>query len=376
MPSLSVTIIARNEEQNLPRALASVAPLDCEVVVVDTGSTDRTLEIAREFGARTSEFLWIDDFSAAHNFCNSLAKGEWLLMLDADEELLAESHAELWRCIDEPHVLALGVLRQDLVDADRPDCYTEMWQMRLFRNRPDLRFAGRFHHHFSPPLEQVAATESLTVRESNVRLRHYGYLSTLKAEKDTRAVRLLELELADRPGQFYYLVELGMTKLSQRDQTGHTQLAEAAQMVVDGQQQASGGPLAMLVEHALAYSHLPADFPLSRTQAREIALRRFPTAVPLLWQLAAEHNQQLRFAECAKLLERIIALGQTHSYDRTVSFNPAIAGDDALLNLGICYVRMCKLRDAERCFRQLKNSPTRRSEAAENLQAIARLKRR
>jgi glycosyltransferase involved in cell wall biosynthesis len=84
MPTLSVTIIAKNEERNLPRLLASVREIADEIIVTDTGSTDRTIEIAREFGARVAQFSWIDDFSAAHNYCNSLATCDWLFMLDCD----------------------------------------------------------------------------------------------------------------------------------------------------------------------------------------------------------------------------------------------------------------------------------------------------
>src|SRR5882724_11685213 len=88
---LSVCFIARNEEKNLPRALASVRGIADEVIVADTGSTDRTVEIAKESGAIVCHFPWCDDFSAARNFAISHARGDWILWMDADEELLPES---------------------------------------------------------------------------------------------------------------------------------------------------------------------------------------------------------------------------------------------------------------------------------------------
>ena len=94
-PSLSVCLIARNEESSLPRALASVHGLAGEIIVADTGSTDRTRSIAEDFGAVVSDFPWCDDFSAARNFAVGQARGDWILWLDADEELLPGSEEEL-----------------------------------------------------------------------------------------------------------------------------------------------------------------------------------------------------------------------------------------------------------------------------------------
>jgi tetratricopeptide (TPR) repeat protein len=272
--------------------------------------------------------------------------------------------------------LAYSVIRQDLIDERRLDHFAEMSQLRLFRNRPEVRFVGRFHHQPSPSLTEAAARHGLELRDSHIRLRHYGYTSNRKLEKNRRAVRLLELELADRPGQFYYLVELGATLLSLGKPDGHQKLHQAALMVVNDDPQVTRvrGSLAILLEYILANPKLPPDFPLSKQQARRLALERFPASVPLLWRIAAEENSCGRYADCASLLERIIKLGEDHSYDRTVSFDPAIMREDAKLNLGVCYVRMGKLDSAELNFRELLNSPTRSKQAADNLRAIRNLR--
>jgi hypothetical protein len=139
---------------------------------------------------------------------------------------------------------------------------------------------------------------------------------------------------------------------------------------------AARGQCAMLLELILACPTMPDGFPLDRAAAQRLALTRFPTAVPLLWQIAAEHNRRGRFAECAELLERIMKLGQTQSYERLVSFDPAIMGDDARLNLAVCYVRQGRVSQARQLFKKLLDSPTRGREAAANLEALAKLKRR
>jgi len=376
MPALSVCLIAKNEEKNIERALRSVEGVADEIVVTDTGSTDRTVEIATR-SARVEHFTWTDDFSAARNYCNSQARGEWILMLDADEELRAESRDELRRCLDCDEALAFTVLREDLVDANHPDRFTLMLHTRLFRSRPEIRLIGHIHHQFTPPLSEIAVRTGLDVLHSGIRLRHYGYAEGNKRAKLERAARLMELDLLDQPGQFYYLVELGRTYLALGDARGERLFVAAAQMVSRGDQDAlgGGGMLATLLEHVLACDKLPEGFPLTRSDARRIALDRFPTAVPLLWQIARHEFRRSRFDECCRLLENIVTLGTTETYNKLVSFDPCIMGDDLLLNLGVCYTRLAQLDRAEQCFRRLLQSETRAKQARDNLRQLRRLRR-
>jgi tetratricopeptide (TPR) repeat protein len=372
MSSLSVCIIAKNEEANLRRALTSVRDVVDEIVVTDTGSSDGTIGVAQEFAARVSSFEWCDDFSAAYNYCLDQARTDWILLLDADEELLSESRPEVQTCIERADVLAYTVLRQDLAQLDRLDYFTEMLQTRLFRVRSDLRFIGRIHHQFITPLQRIASREGLHVRPSSIRLRHYGYAGNLREAKLNRAAQLMELELRDRPGQFYFLVELGRSWLALGDLRGVELLTQAAQILRDDPQRAleSGGTLAMLLEHILACDVLPPNFPVSYESVREFALRSLPNAVPLLWQMALHEYKRQRFAKCAEFLERIIELGRTNTYDRMASFQPSILGGDALLNLGVCYSQTGRISDARKCFEQLLNQPEYEQRAQQNLAVL------
>ena len=83
--TISQCMIVKNEEKNIRRALSWGKDIMCEQIVVDTGSSDRTVEIAREMGAKIFSFPWINDFAAAKNFAIDQAKGDWIAFLDADE---------------------------------------------------------------------------------------------------------------------------------------------------------------------------------------------------------------------------------------------------------------------------------------------------
>jgi hypothetical protein len=369
---LSVCIIARNEAANLPRAIASVRGLADEIVVADTGSTDRTVEIATELGAVVCHFPWCDDFSAARNFAIDHARGDWIFWLDSDEELLPDSAAEVRQCMARADALAFFVRRQDLKVAGRLDFYSMMWQLRLFRRRDDLRFQGRCHPEFHPPIAEVEARTGLSVHESKITLRHYGYIGEMVPAKLQRGARLLELELRDRPGQLYYLIEYGRTLLMLEDERGIDVLREAAlKLLPSAKDEHAPLPIvSLLLEQLLQFSpeQLPPGF--RPELAEQLAWRWFPTCPPLLWLLARQSAMAGQFDSAERLLRRLVQMGKDHSYDLTVSFDPALVGDSAKSNLGVCLLHQQKLDGAIEVFKELLSSPTHAEQARSNLQAI------
>jgi glycosyltransferase involved in cell wall biosynthesis len=374
---LSVCLIARNEERNLPRALQSVAGIADEVIVSDTGSSDSTPDIALQFHARLLHFPWIDDFSAARNFAISHAQGQWIFWLDADEELLLSSRDELIQCTNQRDLLACFVRRQDLVKEGEPDFYTEMWQLRLFRNLPELRFRGRCHPEFDPPIHEVAARNGLQVSASAITLRHYGYVGELKDTKLRRAAHLLSLELGEKPGQLYYMIEYGRTLLRLDDPRGHEILMDVAQQIVSHLDD-DRAPIPMIAALFEYLMQLPEDrFPagLTKDQVFSAAWKWFPKAPPLLWLIGRRQYEVGRFDKAEKTMRLLIAMGRNHSYDHSISFDPAIVGEDAVLNLGACLFRQRRLQEAQKCFRGLLGSKTRAQEAKSNLKAIKMVNR-
>ena len=87
MLPISVCLISKNEEKNIERCLSLLKPYGFEIILVDTGSTDRTRELALPYADKILDFVWIDDFSAAKNYAASQAKHDWILSVDCDEFL-------------------------------------------------------------------------------------------------------------------------------------------------------------------------------------------------------------------------------------------------------------------------------------------------
>lgn len=368
--SISVCIIAKNEEANLPRALEALSDLEKELIVVDTGSVDRTVEIARSYGAVVREFPWCNDFSAAYNYAINHASGEWVFQIDADELLVSGQKRLLTKLVENPEAIGYWVQRKDF---DANGLYTRMLHLRLFRNRADLRFIGRIHHRFQTPIEVIAAREHLKVEVSQLELDHFGYVDRKSTSKLERAEFLMELELRDRPGQFYYLVELGRTKLKLGKAEGVNLFFDAAHILKSDFKECSRFPSSVcaFVEHLLACDTLPEKFPLNQSEIESYA-NRYPRSVPLLWQRALKCFKKKCFKQCAELLESIISLGESEQYHQFSSFDPMIF-KDAVMNLGVCLTRMGQLSRAVGCFEELLKDQKYAVGAAMNLKAIKSL---
>jgi tetratricopeptide (TPR) repeat protein len=204
-PLISLTLIVKNEEPTLPACLASAAGLVDEIIVVDTGSADRTKEVAAGLGARVVDFPWCDDFAAARNEGLKHATGKWIFWLDADERL-DEVNREKFRAL----VAGLGdenaayVMKQR--SGEEGGTATEVDQVRLFRNHPQIRWRYRVHEQILPALRETG----YDVRFTDLAIEHSGYIdAALRRRKTERNLRLLLLEDAERPGDPFTLFNLG-----------------------------------------------------------------------------------------------------------------------------------------------------------------------
>jgi hypothetical protein len=208
---VSLTMIVRNEEENLPDCLASAAGLFDEVVVVDTGSTNRTVEITRSFGAQVFDFAWVDDFAAARNAALSHATGDYAFWLDADDRLEPPQRERLQSLFDGLGSAETAYVARCACDPDaKGGGGMVVDHVRLFPLREDVRWTYRVHEQILPALRRAG----VSVRWTDAVVRHIGYndpaLWQKKLERD-RAI--LESELAQRRDDPFVLFNLGQVAL-------------------------------------------------------------------------------------------------------------------------------------------------------------------
>lgn len=187
-PKLSLCVIVKNEAQNLPRCLESVKPYVDETIVVDTGSSDNTVEIAQSYGAKVKYFQWCDDFAAARNYAISQASGEWILMLDADEQLVVESTDFLAEITASSEIVGYVIPYIEVTDLSEA---TPSYRTALFRNIPDLKYIGRFHEY----LKYYNPNKSLNYigNLKNIKILHYGFnKEQLQIKNISRNIPMLE----------------------------------------------------------------------------------------------------------------------------------------------------------------------------------------
>ncbi len=204
---ISACLIVKNEEAHLERCLKSLKDAVDEIVVIDTGSTDRTIEIANRFGAKIAHFEWIGDFSAARNVSLEHATGNWILWIDADEELVGQSARVIRNAVQRPQ---FGGFSIEIVNftADGTDTSQYIHQpIRLFQNRPTVRFSGRIHEQICGPLRELALPGASL---EGARILHYGYRpSEMEAKgKIARTLDLLQKEVLDHPTEPFHWFNL------------------------------------------------------------------------------------------------------------------------------------------------------------------------
>jgi tetratricopeptide (TPR) repeat protein len=306
-PRLTICLIAKNEERFLGQCLASVRGLANQIVVVDTGSTDRTVDLAREFGAEVHHFAWTDDFSAARNVALSHARGSWVLVLDADEELPPDQHAHLLRDLDDTEAAAFRLPIINVGD-DQPGAN---YVPRLFRNVPGAHFVGRIHEQVFSSVLAVTKPWGLSAKLGIARLWHHGYTAEVTRErgKVERNLRLLRQATGERPADANLRLNLGLELVRSGELEAGLDAYRATLELLSAQP--PGEVVPELRETLLSQftTHL---FKAGRS-CEVVALLRSPLATTggltasLDFALGLAHFERREFREAARHLRRCIA---------------------------------------------------------------------
>lgn len=333
-PKISLCVIARDEEETLPRMIVSAREAVDEIVVVDTGSRDATARVARELGARVESRPFRDDFSEVRNAALDLAKGRWILVLDADEILAPGSAEAIRAAVRDDRLGGLYLPFRNELGAGRAH---ECALMRLFRNDPAVRFRYRIHEQVIPDLlawcrrtgRRVATLESALVI-------HDGYVPDVYRSrgKAARNERLFRLQLRDHPEHAYSWYKFG--DFLRRDPSRRAEAIEAlerartllAKEPVDRRRDLAFAP------EVFALLAVERDRDGDAEGALRLAAEglSFGTSANLYYVLAHLHHRMGRYRESYGFYRRLRRLDP-----RTLAVppEPGILGAGALLGMGL-----------------------------------------
>jgi len=338
---ISACMIVRDEEEFLEGCLLSIKDAVDEIVVGDTGSTDRTRDIARDLGARVYNIPWNDDFSAARNQVLEQAKGAWILSIDADERLRAISRSRIEVLLKNPSNIAYYVLMHPMRR------WTGMWVIRLFRNDPRIRFKGIFHESLWEGLQKALSSENKEIGYSDLFLDHLGY-DIDQSEKLMRNLSLLLREIERDENNAYIWAHLGSVYedlgVEARAEDAWKRAIEVVREKKDVHvheiyayicyiewRLKHGKPVKRLLKEAIDYS---------------------PDNPHLYWLKGRLLMEENRYDEAIPFFERLISWGEKQDFNRvSVCYEICIFNVKAYDSLATCHFRLGNYPESRRYFR-------------------------
>lgn len=303
---ITVAMIVRNEADVLEQSLESAAALADDLLVVDTGSTDATREVAARRGARVVEHVWADDFAAARNFALREAQGDWILWLDAGERLADGSAAKLRDFIDTAaRCDSVYSILIELESTD-PSCSGEQIAApRLMPRRPELTFVGRVRETLLP----AAATAGITLALAPGLIERHrrDHEPQRRLARARRNLALAEREMAEigvRAARPLLAAAEALSELGRAEQALKTyeEAENAAEPGSSEQIEAHYGRLAVLATEPNCGDAL--------LDACLHALEQFPLDAQLLLTLGNVMQQRNRLALAARSFDMAVKFGR------------------------------------------------------------------
>ncbi|XTZ12587.1 MAG: glycosyltransferase [cyanobacterium endosymbiont of Rhopalodia inflata] len=228
MTKLSLCMIVKNEEKTLTTCLESVQDIVDEMVIIDTGSTDKTVEIIKKFGAKVSFFTWCNDFAIARNVALSHVTGDWVLVLDADEVFNRKIASQVREAIADKNNLVINLVRHEIGASQSPYSLVS----RLFRKHPAVKFSRPYHAIIDDSVTQLLERESQwkIMELPAIAVFHYGYhpKTIVSLDKEKRARQAMENFIKDHPNDPYACSKLGALYLQMNQERAGIKLLKRA----------------------------------------------------------------------------------------------------------------------------------------------------
>ena len=327
---LTAAIIVRDEAEHLDACLASLRGLVDEIVVVDTGSTDDSVAVARRHGAVVDHVPWRNDFATPRNRSLDLASGEWILYIDADERVRAGDHDAVRSQLTE--AADLVALRVRFVSRSN---WTPYREYRMWRHCPEIRFRGAIHESIVQGIDRVARRDGLRIDDLDIlTIDHLGYDGD-QAHKHERNEPMLRAALAGQPDRPYLYDHLAHIY----EDRGELERARATwrRAIEVGSARATDHPddrlnWINLLVHAVAHDDPDGDVPELIGEAQ----RRYPGNPAVEFASAAHEFATGDPARAARRLEGLIALDLDEIVATGSAYDERIFDEWAWNSLGLC----------------------------------------
>jgi glycosyltransferase involved in cell wall biosynthesis len=344
---LSVCMIVKNEEEFLEKCLASLGSLADEVVIGDTGSTDKTPEIARDWGARVLTIPWTNNFAAARNTVLDHAHGKWILSIDADERIHPISKTDILPAFQDVSKIAF----QSFLLPKKG--LTPRHAIRIFRNDPRIRYRGIIHENIISGLNQAISESGGEIGTLPCVFDHFGY-ERKRVQKHHRNFPLLLSALKKNPGNTHILRHLGLTykRLNQIPQAEETWRKAINFIRLKEKIEA---------RDSLAYIDLIKCLQVQGKSTRLLldeAIKTFPDNPELFFLNGREFISEGRFLKAIPVFKRLLKWGEEKNYDCSISYDARIFAAHALISLAACHFLVCDFSGSKLyCEKALKCDP-------------------
>lgn len=230
---ISVCIIAKNEEKHIDECLRRLSPYGFEIIVTDTGSTDRTVEIARKYTDKVYTFEWINDFSAARNFCVTHASNNWILVLDCDE-YVHEIDVPKLRMIMQKFPRSIGEIRLKSITQNRGNTVYVTDDVSRLYNKNYYLFEGAIHEQLCTK-DLSKRGEPMNCVRLPMDVVHHGYNLTQEEmlQKQERNLTMLYKALEADPQNTYLLFQAGQSESMRKNYEKAIELYEKALPMIE-----------------------------------------------------------------------------------------------------------------------------------------------
>ncbi len=345
--TLSLCMIVKDEEEMLPGCLEAIRGAVDEIIIVDTGSTDRTVEIAESFGARVLHFPWNGSFADARNVGHAAATSDWIIYLDADEHLVPEDAEQLRELTRRTWREAFYVVLTNYTGGDEAGSAVSDLQLRMWRNRPEYRFEGRIHEQKTGNMPRYLPERFET---TPIRVLHYGYLKSRISGRDKarRNIELLQREAKDDPTAFVWF-NLGSEHLALAEFERARVLFDRSWNEVQQQDSWTRIGFVPLLSSRRAKCRRELGDLVAAREAIDEALALYPDHTDLVGELALCAQQAGNLDEASHLAERLLEMGDAPAhYSATVGSGTFLA----LMLLGELRRLQGRLPEAEALLRR------------------------